>query len=74
MNRIYLDRNACEYFGVPYFEGNEWSCSKDAYKRVMGNKLDKAHKAILAKHRQIMALQRAESDAPGWYTIQSSHA
>ena len=74
MNRIYLDRNACAHFEVPYFEAHTWSCAKDAYKRVMGNKLDKAHRDILAKHRQIMSLHRGESDAPGWYAIRSSHA
>jgi hypothetical protein len=74
MNRIYLDRASCEYFGVPYFEGNEWTCSKDAYKRVMGHKLDEAHHNTLANHRQIMILQRQESDGPGWYSIISSHA
>jgi hypothetical protein len=74
MNRIYFDRNSCEYFGIPYFDAHTWSCAKDAYKRCMGNKLDNEHKSILRKHRQIMTLQRAEYDGPGWYIIQSSHA
>jgi hypothetical protein len=73
MNLIYFDRATCEYFGVPYFDGYRWSCAKDAYKRVMGHKLDDAHMATLGNHRSIMTLERAESDAPGWYDIISSH-
>lgn len=73
MNVIYLDRDACAYFGVPYFEGHRWSCSKDAYTRLMGKKLDEDHIATLNNHRSILVLERSDSKGPGWYDIISSH-
>jgi hypothetical protein len=72
--RIYFDRNSCDYFSIPYFDSYLWDCSKDAYKRVMGHKLDEEHRSILRIHKQIMSLQRAADAAPGWYVIISSHA
>jgi hypothetical protein len=75
MGRIYLDMNTCEYFGIQYYDACDGiDVSKDAYRRLMGHKLDGEHMDTLAQHKQIMFIARAASNDPGWYTILSSIA
>ena len=37
---IYFDMSACQYFDIPYYNAGDFHVSKDAYRRVMGAKLD----------------------------------
>ncbi len=71
---IYLDRNASEYFDLSYFDVGVFDLAKDAYKRVMGSKLDDEHMRILASHRSILYIRREASDPPGWWNIIQSYS
>ena len=71
---IYFDRNASEYFDLSYFDGGTFDLAQDAYKRVMGSKLDDEHMRILATSRSIMHIQREETDPPGWWKIIRSYS
>jgi hypothetical protein len=70
---IYFDMSACQYFDIPYYNAGDFHVSKDAYRRVMGAKLDQEHIDLLSSHRTTLALTRGLDDAPGWWRVESSY-
>ena len=70
---IYFDRSASEYFDISYRGNGEFHIAKDAYKRVMGDKLDQEHLDLLSSQKTTLALTRASEDAPGWWHIEYSY-
>jgi hypothetical protein len=73
MKQIYLDREQCYDFNVPYYEEGKISLPADAILRSKKSSgYDQAHQDFLRPiGNRIIHLSKKYSDAPGWYTIGS---
>ena len=70
MNTVYLDRDQCKMFDVPYFESGELSVDADVLLKSKRQGYDDQHKSILTAlgNREVL-LTREDSSSPGWFAL-----
>ena len=72
MKQIYLNREQCELFDVPYYEAGSTSLPADEILRSRFMGYDKEHQAFLeSMGRHTIHLRKLVTDAPGWYTVEN---
>jgi hypothetical protein len=65
---VYLDHGQCADFEAPYFEAGVTAIAASTLLR--SKDYDQEHRDLLTPLRSgTVRLERAEADAPGWYTI-----
>ena len=68
--QIYLDRDQCENFEVPYFEAATVRLRADSILSSKWQGYDKFHVNTLTPLGSAsILLERKREDSPGWYTI-----
>ena len=67
---VYLDRDQCAKFNVPYFDAGKLAIAADTLRKSKASGYDSAADAELATHEQdTLVLERTGEDAPGWFTV-----
>ena len=65
---LYLDRNQCDQFKVPYFQEGALQVAADVLLR--SKDYDTFHRGVLELFGYAgISLSRVEKDSPGWYLL-----